>query len=40
LRNYNLEKIAEILEKYGLSLQDRAEKVSVECFVDISNELC
>jgi 16S rRNA (adenine1518-N6/adenine1519-N6)-dimethyltransferase len=40
LRNYDLEKIAEILEKYGLSLQDRAEKVSVECFVDISNELC
>lgn len=37
LKSYDLDKIAEILEKYGLSLQDRAEMVSVNCFVDISN---
>ena len=39
LRSYDLDKIAEILGKYGLSLQDRAEMVPVECFVDISNAL-
>ncbi len=39
LRSFDLEKMDKVLGKYGLSLQDRAENVSVDCFVDISNEL-
>ncbi len=39
LKKYNLEKIEEILHKYNLSLQDRAENVSLECFIDIVNNL-
>lgn len=39
LKKYDLEKIESILNKYNLTLQDRAENVSLECFIDIANEL-
>lgn len=39
LKQYDLDLIAEILSKYNLTLQDRAEKVPLECFVDIVNKL-
>ena len=39
LRQYDLSLIETILSKYNLTLQDRAENVSLECFVDIVNEL-
>lgn len=39
LRKYDLDKINNILSKYDLSLQDRAEKVSLECFIEMFNSL-
>ncbi len=39
LKQYDLSLIETILSKYNLTLQDRAENVSLECFVDIVNEL-
>lgn len=39
LRNYNLDIVEDVLKKYNLSLQDRAENVSLECFIEISNNL-
>lgn len=39
LKEYNLEKISNILNKYGLSLSDRAEDVSVEVFIEIANNI-
>lgn len=39
LKNYNLEKIFEILSKYNLDLNVRAENISLDVFVDISNNL-
>ena len=39
LRKYDLDKINNILSKYGLSLQDRAEEVSLECFIEMFNSL-
>lgn len=39
LNNYNLDVISNVLKTYGLSLQDRAENVSLDCFIDISNSL-
>ena len=39
LRNYNLEIIEEILKKYGLNLQDRAENIPLDCFIDLANSL-
>lgn len=39
LKNYNLEKISEILSKYNLDLNVRAENISLDVFVDISNNL-
>ena len=37
LEGYNLEKIESILNKNGLSLQSRAEQISIEVFADIVN---
>ena len=37
LSNYDLSLIETVLSKYGLTLQDRAEQVPVECFVEIAN---
>ena len=39
LRSYNLEKIEEILKKYNKELTARAESLSIEEFVDISNNI-
>lgn len=39
LRKYDLDKVAKVLSNYNLDLQARAEQVSLECFVDLANEL-
>lgn len=39
LKEYNLDIIEKVLANYDLNLNDRAEKVCVECFVDMSNML-
>ncbi len=39
LSNYDKEKIEKILNKYNYSLNDRAENLSYEIFVDITNNL-
>ena len=39
LRKYDLDKVAKVLSNYNLDLQARAEQVSLECFVDLDNEL-
>ena len=39
LKNYDLDIIEAILFKYGLSLSSRAEEVSYEIFVEISNNI-
>lgn len=39
LYNYDLKVIEEVLNKYNLSLQDRAEKVPLECFMEIAKNL-
>ena len=36
LRNYDLEKIEEVLNKYNLNLQARAEEVPINVFIEIS----
>ena len=39
LKSYNLDKIDEILKKYGYDLNVRAEQLSLEIFVEIANNL-
>lgn len=39
LKDYNLDIIAKILEKYSLNLTVRAEQVAIEIFADIANNL-
>ncbi len=39
LKNYNLDKVEKVLEKYGLTLTVRAEQLSIDKFVEIANEL-
>lgn len=39
LKNYNLDKIDEVLHKYNKDLTARAEELPIEIFVDIANEL-
>ena len=39
LKTYNLEKIEEVLKKHNFDLTVRAEQLSIEVFVDISNHL-
>ena len=39
LISYDLEKISKILEEYSLSLQNRAEEIPIEVFVDLANNL-
>lgn len=39
LKNYELEKISEILEKYNFNLNTRAEQLPIEIFAEISNHL-
>ena len=40
LKNYNLDKIEEILKKHNFDLSVRAEQLSIEIFAEISNNLC
>ena len=40
LRCYDLDKVYNILNKYGYDLNVRAEMLSVEIFVELANELC
>lgn len=40
LKGYDLEKIEEILKKYGHDLGSRAEVITIEEFIEISNCLC
>ena len=39
LKNYDLVIISDILNKYGYSLDNRAEELSLEVFIDVSNAL-
>ncbi len=39
LKNYNLDSIEQVLKKYGFDLTVRAEELSLEIFIDISNHL-
>lgn len=39
LRDYDLDKIEEVLGKYGMDLSVRAEAIRIEVFVDIANSL-
>ena len=39
LKKYNLDIISNVLEKYDLNLQCRAEEVPLECFIEIVNIL-
>ncbi len=39
LKGYNLDKIEEILKKYGYDLSVRAENLSIDIFIDIANNL-
>jgi len=39
LKSYDLSKIEEILNKYNYSLNDRAEMIPVNVYVDIVNNL-
>ena len=39
LKNYDLEKIEEILKKYNFNLNVRAEQLPIEVFIDLANNL-
>ena len=39
LKNYNILKIEEILQKYNKNINFRAEQISIEEFIDISNNI-
>ena len=39
LVNYDLNMISDILNKYGLTINDRAEQIPLECFIEITNSL-
>ena len=39
LIDYDLDKIANVLSRYNLDINSRAEDISIEIFVDIANEL-
>lgn len=39
LKDYDLEKVSKILEKNGFSLQSRAEQITIDVFIEISNNL-
>ena len=39
LKNYDLDKVNEILSKYGFTTNNRAEELSYDIFVDLCNKL-
>ena len=39
LKDYNLSKVEEVLKKYDKDLTSRAETLSLEIFIDISNNI-
>lgn len=39
LKSYDLDKILTVLQSYGLDLTVRAESITLNCFVDMANEL-
>ena len=39
LKNYDLNKIEEILKKYGFDLNSRAEQINYKIFIEISNKI-
>ena len=39
LKNYDLEKVENVLKKYNMDLSVRAEQISIDIFVDIANNL-
>ena len=39
LTNYDLKKIESVLTNYNLSLQNRAEEIPIEVFIDLANKL-
>ena len=39
LKKYDLERVEEVLKKYGFDLSVRAEQLSIEIFIEISNNL-
>lgn len=39
LKNYDLDKVVKVLEKYGYDLSVRAEQLPIEVFVEIANNL-
>ena len=39
LKNYDLNKIEDVLKKYNQDLSTRAEQITIETFIDIANNL-
>ena len=39
LKNYDLDKITEILKNYNLDLNSRAEDISIDVFIEIINKI-
>lgn len=39
LKNYDLSIVEQVLKKYNYTLQNRAEELSLDCFINLSNEL-
>ncbi len=40
LKSYNLEVVERVLKKYDQDLSVRAENITLEEFIEMSNELC
>lgn len=40
LKNYDLDIVLKVLQKYDLDLTVRAESISLECFVEMANTFC
>ena len=39
LKNYDYEQINTILESHGFSMQNRAEQIPIDIFIEISNQI-
>jgi len=40
IKNYDLDIVLKVLQKYDLDLTVRAESISLECFVEMANTFC